>query len=85
MTSTQVGSVLAEVLRRCAEEEAGGMTGLAETIGIGRSTMYLVLEGWVPGKHVALALARYLSSEDGTVTAAEVQAWARDESGGEEG
>ena len=53
-------SLLAAVLLRCSLEE-GGIRPLARRIGLSPQTVYNILGGQEPGKHVARALADYLA------------------------
>ena len=64
-------TLLAAVLRRCAHEE-GGLRALARAIGVSPQTLYELIGGRLPGKHVLRAVALYLEVSPG-----EVAMWAR--------
>ena len=66
------------MLFRCSQEE-GGIRGLARRIGLSPQTIYNILGGQVPGKHVAWAIVEYLAVRppDADLSVDTVQAWAR--------
>lgn len=65
-------TVLGAVLRESAIDE-GGIRALARTIGISPQTLYDLLGGHVPSRHVCRTIATYLE-----ITPHQVAAWARE-------
>lgn len=61
-------TLLAGVLRQCASEE-GGIRALCRAIGISPQTLYGLLGGRSPGRHVTRAIAAYLEMPAGSVAA----------------
>ena len=65
-------TLLGAILRESAIDE-GSVRGLARRIEISPQTLYGVLHGHVPGRHVCRSIAAYLE-----ISTEQVAAWARE-------
>ena len=71
-------SLLAAVLIRCSREE-GGIRALARRMNVSPQTLYNVIGGREPGRHVLRAICDYLAERppDTELTVDTVRSWAR--------
>ena len=68
----ELPTLLAAILLKCAEEE-GGVRALARPIGISHQSVYRLVQGTGPGKHVLAAVQRH----PGDVSLKELRRWCR--------
>ena len=71
-------TLLAAILVRCSREE-GGIRALARRMNLSPQTIYNVVGGREPGKHVARAIVDYLAERppDTELSVDTVRSWAR--------